>query len=80
MSTKKTKKKRKTHGNRDARDFLAFSGDPGWWAFARAPFSQKMQTAMGLSGRKALYELTHGQGEFQHCRGLIVTAHARSTW
>jgi hypothetical protein len=76
MSTKKTKKKHKTHGNKETRDLLSLSGNPVWRAFAHAPVSQQTQTSIGLSGRKALYALTHGQGEFLHCRELIVTAHA----
>jgi hypothetical protein len=47
-----------------------------WRAFAHAPVSEQTQTSIGLSGRKALYALTHGQGEVLHCRELIVTAHA----
>jgi hypothetical protein len=76
MSTKKTKKKHKTHRNKETRDLLALSGNPVWRAFAHAPVSENTQTSIGLSGRKALYALTNGQGEFLHCRELIVTAHA----
>jgi hypothetical protein len=76
MSTKKTKKRHKTHGNKETRDLLALSGNPVWRAFAHAPVSEQTQTSIGLSGRKALYALTQGQGEFLHCRELIVTAHA----
>jgi hypothetical protein len=76
MSTKKTKKKHKTHGNWETQDLLALSGNPVWRAFAHAPVTRQTQTSIGLSGRKALYALTHGQGEFLHCRELVVTAHA----
>jgi hypothetical protein len=55
---------------------LALSGNPVWRAFAHAPVSRQTQTTIGLSGRKSLYSLTHGQGEFLHCRELTVTAHA----
>jgi hypothetical protein len=78
MSLKaKTKKKAKSRvGNRETRDMLVLSGNPIWRAFAHSPVSQKTQTSFGLSGRKSLYALTHGQGEFVHCRELTVTAHA----
>lgn len=72
----KTKKKKRSINNRETRDLLALSGNPVWRAFAHAPVSQKTQTSIGLSGRKALYSLTHSQGEFLHCRELTVTAHA----
>jgi hypothetical protein len=76
-SKAKLKKKSKPPiGNRETRDMLALSGNPIWRAFARAPVSQKTQTSIGLAGRKSLYALTHGQGEFLHCRELTVTAHA----
>jgi hypothetical protein len=76
MSTKETKKKCKSHGNKETRDLLSLSGNPVWRAFAHPPVSPQIQTSIGLAGRKALYALTHGQGEFLHCRELIVTAHA----
>lgn len=77
MSAKRKKSKTRV-GNRETRDMLALSGNPVWRAFAHAPVSQKTQTSIGLSGRKSIYALTHGQGEFLHCRELIVTAHAAS--
>ena len=76
MSIKNAKKKHKIHGSMETRDLLALNGNPVWRVFASTPVSQKTQTAIGLSGRKALYALTHDQGEFLHWRELFVTAHA----
>jgi hypothetical protein len=78
MSSKAKSKKKKLKPrvfNRETKDMLVLSGNPIWRAFARAPVSQQTQTSIGLSGRKSLYALTHGQGEFLHCRELTVTAH-----
>jgi hypothetical protein len=76
MSSKTKKKSKSRGGNRETRDMLALSGNPIWRAFAHAPISQQTQTSIGLSGRKSLYALTHGEGLFIHCRELTVTAHA----
>jgi hypothetical protein len=78
MSSNAKSKKKKSKPrvvNRETRDMLVLSGNPIWRAFAHAPISQQTQTSIGLSGRKSLYALTHGQGEFLHCRELTVTAH-----
>jgi hypothetical protein len=77
MSLKKGKKKTKSPGvNREARNMLMLSGNPIWRAFAKEPISQKTQTSIGLAGRKSLYALSNGAGEFEHCKELMVTAYA----
>ena len=52
------------------------SGNPIWRALAKEPISQKTQISIGLAGRKALYALSNGAGEFEHCKELMVTAYA----
>jgi hypothetical protein len=77
MSLKKGKKKAKSPGvNRETRNMLMLSGNPIWRAFAKEPISQKTQTSIGLAGRKSLYALSNGAGEFEHCKELMVTAYA----
>jgi len=77
MSSKKSKKKPPTHGlNRATRDMLMVTANPIWRAFAKEPVLQKSITSIGLSGRKSLYALTNGAGEVEHCKELMLTAHA----
>lgn len=75
---KKKKAKSKTANLRpETRNYLNLMGSPVWKAFAREDqVSKTAQISIGLSGRKALYALTNGQGAFEHLKELLVTAHA----
>ena len=54
---------------------VMLTGNPVWRAFAKKPVSTDTQTTIGLAGRKALYALTNGSGEFEHFNELVVTAY-----
>ncbi|WP_342618390.1 hypothetical protein [Rhodoferax sp. GW822-FHT02A01] len=74
---KKTKNKKSySKSNRDTRNMVMLTANPVWRAFAKRPVSQTTQTSIGLAGRMALYALTSGDGQFEHFRELVVTAHA----
>ena len=79
MSSKKskTKPKGKASGlNRNTRDMLTLSGNPIWRALSKEPVSQRTQTSIGLAARKSLFALTNDEGQFEHCKELMVTAYA----
>ncbi|WP_342619774.1 hypothetical protein [Rhodoferax sp. GW822-FHT02A01] len=76
MALKKPIKKNSlSKSNLDTRNMVLLTANPVWRAFAKKPVSQKTQTSIGLAGRMALYALTNGDGQYEHFRELVVTAH-----
>jgi hypothetical protein len=77
MASKKPKAKQKSKRlSKDTRDMVLLAGNPVWRAFAKNPVSEKTQITIGLAGRKALYALTNGLGQFEHFNELVVTGYA----
>jgi hypothetical protein len=50
--------------------------NPVWRAFAAKPVSEETQITIVLAGRKALYALSNGHGQFEDFNELAVTAHS----
>jgi len=77
MSSKKSKNKSKDRAlNQNTRDLLMLTGNPIWRALSKEAISEKTQTSIGLAGRKSLYALTTGSGDFEHCKELFIRAYA----
>ena len=77
MAQKKPKVKQKSASlSSNTRDMVMLTGNPVWRAFAKKPVGEKTQITIGLAGRKALYALTNGLGQFEHFNELVVTGYS----
>jgi hypothetical protein len=77
MASKKSGKKRNSGGlDGMTRGMLNLTANPVWRAFSAQPVSEKTQITIGLAGRKALYALSNGHGQFEDFNELVVTAHS----